>query len=112
MRSNQDEQRNGKNSREGKILGRANRINKAIIPRLLKNHELITELSGRFSEYTDKILKLEHQCLELSKKYELLQKEEISEAKKEVFLLRRNNKILSIFTFIAVAVSLVSLLLK
>jgi predicted RNA binding protein with dsRBD fold (UPF0201 family) len=88
------------------------RINKAIIPRLLKNHELITELSGRFSEYTDKILKLEHQCLELSKKYELLQKEEISEAKKEVFLLRRNNKILSIFTFIAVAVSLVSLLLK
>lgn len=73
------------------------RINKAIIPRLLKNHELITELSGRFSEYTDEILKLEHQCSELSK---------------EVFLLRRNNKILSIFVFIAVAVSMVSLLLR
>lgn len=41
------------------------RINKALIPRVLKNHDLIVELSSNLSKYSNNIIQLERKINQL-----------------------------------------------
>ncbi|MEG0855807.1 MAG: hypothetical protein RSG52_04915 [Terrisporobacter sp.] len=43
------------------------RINKELIPRVLKNHDLITQMSSNISKYTETIIKLEQKIDKLEK---------------------------------------------
>lgn len=43
------------------------RINKELIPRVLKNHDLIMELSSNISKYTKTIIELEQKITKLEK---------------------------------------------
>lgn len=76
------------------------RINKAIIPRVLKNHDLIAELSEKLTEYTDTIISLEVKIKNLQRKIECSEKEK----------LKSKFNVSNILSIAAIIISIVSIL--
>lgn len=74
------------------------RINKAMIPRVLKTHDLIADLTTNIGGYSEKIIELEQKNSELSNKYELaIKRLEECEQRIEKYLIQEKdvNKIQS-----------------